>query len=139
MPPRLQVARATIGLASSVLPRAPCVVADLRAGVELRNDEPHSSKQQDDIPLKTHVASVCFRCFRDMLQVFYIDVAKLNQNVTHVTMTIHICLKCMFQCFIYFRRMLQVFHLDIAKLNQDFAYICMCLMCFHTYVACVSS
>jgi predicted amino acid racemase len=41
-----------------------------------------------------------------MLQVFYIDVAKvernvrkLDQNVAHVAMAIYICFKCMFQMF----------------------------------------
>jgi hypothetical protein len=49
---------------------APCT-ADLCTGVELHNNELHSSKQQGDIALKAHVESVCFkylRCFRCMLQ-----------------------------------------------------------------------
>ena len=47
-----------------------------------------------------HAAGVCFkcfRCFRGMLQVFYIDVAKVDRDVAkvdrdvaHVTMAIHI-------------------------------------------------
>jgi hypothetical protein len=55
---------------------------------------------------KEHVANICFKCFRDMLQVFYINIAKVDQdaakvdrNVAHVTMTIHICFKCMLQMF----------------------------------------
>jgi ethanolamine utilization microcompartment shell protein EutS len=46
----------------------------------------HSSKQQGDIALKAHVVSVCFKCFRGMLQVFYIDVAKVDKDVAHVAM-----------------------------------------------------
>jgi hypothetical protein len=39
------------------------------------------SKQQGDIMLKVHVASVCFKCFSCfgcMLQVFYLDVTKVD-------------------------------------------------------------
>jgi hypothetical protein len=53
--------------------------------------------------LKGHLANVCFR---GMLQVFRIgvakvdrDVAKVDQNVAHVAMAMHICFKCMFQMF----------------------------------------
>jgi hypothetical protein len=41
----------------------------------------HSLKQQGDIALKLHVASVYFKyfnCFRGMLQVFYINVTKVD-------------------------------------------------------------
>jgi hypothetical protein len=31
--------------------------------------------------------------------VLYNDVTKVNQDVTHVVMAIHICFKCMFQIF----------------------------------------
>ena len=47
----------------------------------------HSPKQQGDVVLKVHVASVCFKCFRCfiwMLQVFYLDVAKVDRDVAHV-------------------------------------------------------
>jgi hypothetical protein len=49
-------------------------------------------KQQGDIALKALVASTCFkcfRCFRGMLQVFYIDVAKVDQDVMPVAMATH--------------------------------------------------
>jgi hypothetical protein len=45
---------------------------------------------------QTYVASVffkCFSCFRRMLQVFYLDVAKVYLNVAYVVMTIQICSK----------------------------------------------
>jgi hypothetical protein len=46
-------------------------------GIELRvSIELHSSKQQDDIALKMNVASVCFSCFKGMLQGFHMDAAK---------------------------------------------------------------
>jgi hypothetical protein len=62
-----------------------------------------------------HGVTVCFKCFRGMLQDFYIDVvkvglnvAKVDQDVAHVAMTIHVCFKC-------FRCIFQVFHLDVTK------------------------
>ena len=49
--------------------------------------------------LKARVAKVCFKCFRGMLQVFYIGVAKIDRDVAHVAMAIHVCFKCMFRLF----------------------------------------
>ena len=37
-----------------------------------------------------------FRCFRLVLQVFHLDVAKVDLVVTYVTMAIHICFKRIF-------------------------------------------
>jgi hypothetical protein len=56
-----------------------------------------------------------------MLQVLYIGVIKVDRNVTHIVMTIHVC----FRCFICSRRMLQVFCLDVVKIDLDVAYTCM--------------
>jgi hypothetical protein len=56
--------------------------------------------------LKEHVATMCFKRFRGMLQVFRIgvakvdrDVAKVDRDVAHVAMAMHICFECMFQMF----------------------------------------
>jgi hypothetical protein len=49
--------------------------------------------------LNLHVASVCFKCFRGMLQVFHTDVAKVDQNVAHVVMVAHVCCKLLFSMF----------------------------------------
>jgi hypothetical protein len=62
----------------------------------------HSVKLQVDIALKAHFARVyfnCFRCFRDMLQVLHMDVAKIDHDVVHVAMVVHICCKRPFQMF----------------------------------------
>jgi hypothetical protein len=59
----------------------------------------HSSKQQIDVAVETHIASVCFKCFicfRDMLQVFHMDVAKLDRDVAYVAMVVHVCCKRLF-------------------------------------------
>ena len=54
-----------------------------------------------------------------MLQVFYIDVAKVDRDVAHVAMVFSsVCP----ECFICFRRMLQLFYLDVAKVDLDVAY-----------------
>jgi hypothetical protein len=63
--------------------------------------------------LKEHVANVyfkCFNCFIGRLQVFYIDVAKVdrdvakvNRYVAHVAMTKYACCKPMFQVFQLFQ------------------------------------
>ena len=37
------------------------------------------------------------------MQVLYIDVAKVDRDVAHVVMAIHVCFKCMFQMFHLFQ------------------------------------
>jgi hypothetical protein len=71
-----------------------------------------------------HVASICFkclRCFIRMLQVFHLDVAKVNLNIACVCNGFK-CFQMFFasisdvycKCFIH---MLQGFYLDVAKVN----------------------
>jgi len=60
-------------------------------------------------PSEAHIVRVCFKCFTSfiwMLQVFHLDVtkvdlnvAKVDRNVALVAVAIHICFKCMFQMF----------------------------------------
>jgi hypothetical protein len=52
-----------------------------------------SPKQQVDATLKVYIASLCFKCFRcfiGTLQVFYIDVAKVDQDVAYAVMVAHV-------------------------------------------------
>jgi hypothetical protein len=42
--------------------------------------------------LQEYVSSV-FRCFRGMLQVFQMDIAKVDRDVAYVAMIVHICCK----------------------------------------------
>jgi hypothetical protein len=94
----------------------------------------HSSKEQIDVALKTHVASVyfmCFRCFRVMLQMFYVHVIKVDRLHMLQRLYTYVSIVCS-KYFICFRRMLQVFHVDVA-------YISKCFRCFHKYIAIVSS
>ena len=56
-------------------------------------------------PLLLYVINVCFssfRCFRVTLQVFHMDVAKVDQDVAYVAMVIHVCLSVCFKYFICF-------------------------------------
>jgi hypothetical protein len=52
--------------------------------------------------LYTYVSSICFKCFsrfRRMLQVFHLDVAKVDLDIACVAMAIHACFKHIFQVF----------------------------------------
>ena len=68
-----------------------------------------------------------------MLQVFHVDVAKVDQDVAYVAMAIHVCCKSLIQtfqlfqiyvsrvlsrCCICFTLMLQVFHPDVAYVSH---------------------
>jgi hypothetical protein len=65
----------------------------------------YSPKKQRDVTLKLHVVSVYFKCFKYVV-IFYIDIAKVNQNVVYIAIVFSsVCPKC----FIYFKRMLQCF------------------------------
>ena len=116
--------------------------------------------------LKTHIASVCFTCFgcfRGMLQLFYTNVAKVDQNVAYVAMVVHICCKGLFPMFhlCFWTYVISVFYLDVAYVShicckcfiwilhiftmifKCFSYVfasvskaCFkCFICLHTYVA----
>jgi hypothetical protein len=64
--------------------------------------------------VKTHVASVYFKCFRDMLQVIHTDVAKVDYDVAHVTMVVHVCCKLLFSLFhLFFYVCCKCFYLNV--------------------------
>jgi hypothetical protein len=72
--------------------------------------------------VETHVASVClkcFGCFRDMLQLCQMNVAKIDQNVAYVAMVVHVCCKSL----------LQMFHLCF------WMYYCKCVYLYVAYVS----
>jgi hypothetical protein len=111
----------------------------------------HSPKQQGDVALKAHVGSVCFNCFIGILQVFHMDVAKLDQDVAYVAMVVHVCCKHLFKTFhLFFRRMLlvglsgccicfihmlQVFNLDIAYILDFLSVLrCFCKFSYACYI-----
>ena len=49
--------------------------------------------------LKLHVASIYFVCFRGMLKVFHTDVTKVDWDVAHVAIVVHVCCKILFSMF----------------------------------------
>jgi hypothetical protein len=56
--------------------------------------------------LKARVANICFnyfRCFRGMFQIFHMDVAKVDRDVTHVASVSEACCKCLFKMFHLFQ------------------------------------
>ena len=70
------------------------------------------------------VCSICFNCFIRILQVFHLDVAKVDQNVAYAAMVVYLCCKLLFPMFnlffqIYvasvFSWMLHIFHIYVAS------------------------
>ena len=70
--------------------------------------------------MQAHVSSACFKCFRGMLQLFHMDVTKVDQGC---------CTYC--KCF---TSMLQLFHMDVAS-KSGMLHI---LQVFQRHVASVS-
>jgi hypothetical protein len=96
-----------------------------------------------------------------MLQAFYIDVAKVDRDVTHVAMTVHVCFKFMFHVFqtyvssvmaihVCFKCMFHVFQMYVSSVLSGccksrygcciYIHVKKCMFqVFHAYVASVSS
>jgi hypothetical protein len=80
-----------------------------------------------------------------MLQVFYVDVAKVGRDVAYVTMAIHAGCKRLFQLFQLFQtdvaRVLHMFHTYVFLTTVFYTYVASvssrCCICFHIYVASV--
>jgi hypothetical protein len=87
--------------------------------------------------LKLHVASVCFKCFRCMLQVFYTDVVKVDSDIAHAAIVVHVCCKLLISMLHLFfstyvasvfirmfriTHMMEMFYLDVAYVYNDFKY-----------------
>jgi hypothetical protein len=80
--------------------------------------------------LKAHVASVYFKCFKGMLQVFHMNIAKGERDVVYAAVVVHVCCKFLFLMFHQFSDVcckcvylnvayvshicLQVFYLDVV-------------------------
>ena len=101
--------------------------------------------------LKAHVASICFkcfRCFRDTLQLFHMDVAKVDRDVAYVAIALHVSCERLFQ-------LIQIFKSYVASVLYGYCKsrsgCCICCngytrmlqasvpnvssVFFHTYVA----
>jgi hypothetical protein len=84
-----------------------------------------------------------------MLQVFHMDIAKVDRDIAYVAMVVHVCFKilfstfhllfptyvakCLFGSFICFTHMLKMFYLDVAYVLQWFqvflSCFCKCFRC----------
>jgi hypothetical protein len=87
---------------------------------------------------KAYIASVCFKCFiclKGVLQVFHIDVAKVDQDVAHVAMAIHVCFKCRFQMFHLFQTYVASVLSGCCKSTSG-CYIYMQVFQMFSYVCC---
>jgi hypothetical protein len=72
----------------------------------------------------------CFRYFRRMLQMFYLNISKGDFGVAHVVMAIYAC----FKCFVYFRRMLQMV-IGCFKSRSGVAYVAIAIhACFKYFI-----
>ena len=52
----------------------------------------HSAEQQGDVALKVNDGRVCFNYFI-CLQMFHMDVAKIDRDVANVAIVVHDCCK----------------------------------------------
>jgi hypothetical protein len=59
---------------------------------------PGIDRPRAPLPYVANVCFKCFKCFGGMLQVFHMDIVKVNWDVAYV---VSVCSKC----FIYFERM----------------------------------
>jgi hypothetical protein len=76
----------------------------------------------------TRVSSVyfkCFRCFIYILQIFHLDVAKVDLNVAYVAMAIHVCFKRIFQVFHLFSGICCKFSIECFKSRFGGAHVAM--------------
>jgi hypothetical protein len=79
--------------------------------------------------LKAHVVSVCFKCFKYfkcMLQVFQMDVVKIDRDVTYVAMIVHLCCKGLLPMFssVFWDVCCKCIYLDVAYVSH------ICCKCF---------
>jgi hypothetical protein len=131
------------GCAPSACP-CPC---EVRAAGELHTGDLRFARHRVDEPSFVPAVSKCYaksatcNIMFQVLQVLYIDVAKVDQDVANVVMVIHVCFKCIFQMF-------HLFHTNVASVlsgcckSRFRCYIYMhvasirfkCFQVFHMYV-----
>ena len=98
-----------------------------RSGAARAAALPLCGKQQGDVAqncmLQAYV-SIVSDVFRGMLQVFRMDVTKVDRDVAYVAMAIHACRKSLFQMLhLFLKHMLQVFYLDVVYACNGFQVI----------------
>jgi hypothetical protein len=92
-------------------------------------------KQQGDVVLKVHVAKM-FHIFRGMLQVFYMDVAKVDRDVAYAATVSEACCKHLFKVIHLFQTyvasiliwILHMVHTFVARVcSKSFSYFILIL------------
>jgi hypothetical protein len=69
-----------------------------------------------------------------MLQVLYIGVAKINQDVAHFVMAVHVCFKCMFQMFHLFQTYVAIVLFGCCKSRSGYCiYMHVTSICFQVF------
>jgi hypothetical protein len=85
---------------------------------------------------KTYVSSV-FKCFIGMLQVFYVDIVKVDRDIAYVAMVVHVCCKLLFPMFHLFSNVCcKCVYLDVVYVSHT---CCKCFICILRVFSMVSS
>jgi hypothetical protein len=87
------------------------------------------------------VTTVGIRYFRAALQVLYINIVKVDLNVTHIIIAIHVCFKYMFKIFHLFQtNVINVLSECYKSISRCYiAYVSSILRCFIRILASVTS
>jgi hypothetical protein len=82
-----------------------------------------------------------FRSLRCMLQALYVDVAKVDRDVAHGVMAIHVCFKCISKMFYLFQMNVAIGLFGCCKSgSRCYIYMYVASICFkyfqvfHTYI-----
>jgi hypothetical protein len=113
----------------------------------------HSPKQQEDVALKAHIASICFKCFRCF--ILHVDVAKVDRDIAYVASVYfkffiyffilccqYVYLDVAYVSHIYWKRFICMLHMlcngfsSVSVFLQVFQNACFkCFICLRTYIA----
>jgi hypothetical protein len=92
-----------------------------------RQIPPRHPKSTGSDPPLPHVVNVYFRCFKGVLQLFHIDVAKLDRHVfAHIASVSEVCCKSLF-------KMYHLFEMYVENILSG------CCICYKGHVASVCS
>jgi hypothetical protein len=95
------------------------------------------AKQQGDVALRAHVGNVCFKCFicfKGMLQVFHMDVVKVDRDVAYAASVSEAYCKGSFRLFHYFHT--YVTSVVIWMLHMLQVYVLNVFICFSVLFKC---
>jgi hypothetical protein len=71
-----------------------------------------------------------------MMQIFHLDVSKINLSVVHIVMAIHACFKHMFQVFHLFQTYIANVSSECCKSRSGVAHVAMAIhACFKCFIS----